>query len=111
MILCEVALGEPRDLLQADYYADKLPTGKHSTKGPWMRLVPLAVTSRLTRVCVCICVHRRCGPHVPHSGHRGHDGGRCQGAHGSSCRGEHPGCKPLLTAACIALRESVVVAR
>jgi hypothetical protein len=33
MILCEVALGTPRDLLQADYYANRLPEGHHSTKG------------------------------------------------------------------------------
>ena len=32
MILCEVALGTPRDLLQADYYADRLPPGTSSTK-------------------------------------------------------------------------------
>lgn len=33
MLLCEVALGTPRDLYFADYYADKLPPGTHSTKG------------------------------------------------------------------------------
>lgn len=33
MILCEVALGEPNEKLYADYYANNLPAGKHSTKG------------------------------------------------------------------------------
>lgn len=33
MILCEVALGKERPLLQADYYADRLPEGHFSTKG------------------------------------------------------------------------------
>jgi len=33
MLLCEVALGKPRDLLQADYNAGSLPPGCHSTKG------------------------------------------------------------------------------
>lgn len=33
MLLCEVALGESRELLQADYNAAKLPAGKISTKG------------------------------------------------------------------------------
>ncbi|GAU96892.1 hypothetical protein RvY_08263-2 [Ramazzottius varieornatus] len=33
MLLCDVALGTPNELLYADYNADKLPTGKHSTKG------------------------------------------------------------------------------
>lgn len=29
----QVALGQTNDLLAADYTADKLPAGKHSTKG------------------------------------------------------------------------------
>jgi poly [ADP-ribose] polymerase len=33
MLLCEVALGEPNELLNADYAANKLPKGKHSVKG------------------------------------------------------------------------------
>jgi len=33
MLLCEVAIGKPRELLQADYYANNLPAGHHSTKG------------------------------------------------------------------------------
>jgi poly [ADP-ribose] polymerase len=33
MILCEVALGNCNDKLQADYYAANLPPNKHSTKG------------------------------------------------------------------------------
>lgn len=33
LLLCEVALGDSRELLDADYQADKLPAGKHSTKG------------------------------------------------------------------------------
>jgi hypothetical protein len=33
MLLCEVALGKPRDLLQSDYHAANLPAGHHSTKG------------------------------------------------------------------------------
>ncbi|XP_033123730.1 poly [ADP-ribose] polymerase 2-like [Anneissia japonica] len=33
MLLCEVALGTPNELLAADYRADKLPHGKHSVKG------------------------------------------------------------------------------
>jgi hypothetical protein len=33
MLLCEVAIGKSRDLLQSDYYADKLPAGCISTKG------------------------------------------------------------------------------
>ena len=33
LLLAEVALGEPRELLNSDYNANKLPTGKHSTKG------------------------------------------------------------------------------
>ena len=33
LLLCEVALGEMNELTQADYNADKLPAGKHSTKG------------------------------------------------------------------------------
>ena len=33
MLLCEVALGKPRDLLQADFHAGNLPAGCHSTKG------------------------------------------------------------------------------
>jgi len=33
MLLCEVALGEMNELLNADYNAANLPPGKHSTKG------------------------------------------------------------------------------
>jgi len=33
LLLCEVALGEMNELLEADYYAHKLPPGKHSVKG------------------------------------------------------------------------------
>eukprot|EP00455_Lapot_gusevi_P051807 TRINITY_DN7810_c0_g1_i2.p1 TRINITY_DN7810_c0_g1~~TRINITY_DN7810_c0_g1_i2.p1 ORF type:complete len:115 (-),score=45.28 TRINITY_DN7810_c0_g1_i2:70-387(-) len=33
MLLCEVALGDTNDLLQADFNASNLPPGKHSTKG------------------------------------------------------------------------------
>ncbi|PHT93271.1 Poly [ADP-ribose] polymerase 2 [Capsicum annuum] len=33
LLLCEVALGDMNELLSADYYADKLPPGKLSTKG------------------------------------------------------------------------------
>lgn len=33
LMLCEVSLGEPKELLNADYNADQLPKGKHSTKG------------------------------------------------------------------------------
>lgn len=33
LLLAEVSLGNERELLESDYYANKLPTGKHSTKG------------------------------------------------------------------------------
>ncbi|XP_068604576.1 poly [ADP-ribose] polymerase 2 [Brachionichthys hirsutus] len=33
LLLCEVALGDCNELLGADYEANKLPAGKHSTKG------------------------------------------------------------------------------
>lgn len=33
LVLAEVALGEMNELQQADFNADKLPTGKNSTKG------------------------------------------------------------------------------
>ncbi|VDN29861.1 unnamed protein product [Gongylonema pulchrum] len=33
LVLAQVALGEMNELLHADYNADKLPAGKHSTKG------------------------------------------------------------------------------
>lgn len=33
LLLCEVALGKPRKLLQSDYNANKLPAGHHSTHG------------------------------------------------------------------------------
>ncbi|XP_058506677.1 poly [ADP-ribose] polymerase 2 [Solea solea] len=33
LLLCEVALGDCHELLDADYAADILPAGKHSTKG------------------------------------------------------------------------------
>ncbi|KAL8613854.1 hypothetical protein ACOMHN_032844 [Nucella lapillus] len=33
MLLCDVSLGNINEKLDADYYADKLPTGKHSVKG------------------------------------------------------------------------------
>ncbi|KAJ8336518.1 hypothetical protein SKAU_G00377380 [Synaphobranchus kaupii] len=33
LLLCEVALGDSNDLVAADHGADKLPAGKHSTKG------------------------------------------------------------------------------
>lgn len=33
LLLCEVALGNPRDLYFSDYYASNLPAGCHSTKG------------------------------------------------------------------------------
>uniref|UniRef100_A0A1A8FAE9 Poly [ADP-ribose] polymerase n=2 Tax=Nothobranchius korthausae TaxID=1143690 RepID=A0A1A8FAE9_9TELE len=33
LLLCEVALGDCHELLDADYEADNLPAGKHSTKG------------------------------------------------------------------------------
>ncbi|XP_061111087.1 poly [ADP-ribose] polymerase 2 [Conger conger] len=33
LLLCEVALGDSNELVDADYDADKLPAGKHSTKG------------------------------------------------------------------------------
>lgn len=33
LMLCQVALGNINEKMQADYNADKLPQGKHSTKG------------------------------------------------------------------------------
>ena len=33
LLMCEVALGEQNELLQANYRADKLPKGKQSVKG------------------------------------------------------------------------------
>ncbi|XP_057713748.1 poly [ADP-ribose] polymerase 2 isoform X2 [Corythoichthys intestinalis] len=33
LLLCEVALGNSNELLNADYHANNLPEGKHSTKG------------------------------------------------------------------------------
>lgn len=33
LLLCEVALGTPRQLKQSDYYASNLPAGRHSTHG------------------------------------------------------------------------------
>jgi Poly(ADP-ribose) polymerase catalytic domain len=33
LLLCEVACGNHNELLQANFYADKLPPGTHSTKG------------------------------------------------------------------------------
>uniref|UniRef100_A0A7N6C155 Poly [ADP-ribose] polymerase n=1 Tax=Anabas testudineus TaxID=64144 RepID=A0A7N6C155_ANATE len=33
LLLCEVALGDSNELLDADYEASNLPSGKHSTKG------------------------------------------------------------------------------
>ncbi|XP_076469842.1 poly [ADP-ribose] polymerase 2-like [Babylonia areolata] len=33
MLLCDVSLGNINEKLDADYYADKLPSGKHSVKG------------------------------------------------------------------------------
>ena len=33
MLLCEVALGDIHELLEADYHANKMPSGKHSVKG------------------------------------------------------------------------------
>ncbi|XP_077381446.1 poly [ADP-ribose] polymerase 2 isoform X2 [Festucalex cinctus] len=33
LLLCEVALGDSNELLDADYNANNLPVGKHSTKG------------------------------------------------------------------------------
>lgn len=33
LLICEVALGTPRDLLHSDYNASNLPAGRHSTKG------------------------------------------------------------------------------
>jgi hypothetical protein len=33
MLLCEVALGGANEKFYADYYANLLPPGKHSTKG------------------------------------------------------------------------------
>ena len=33
LLLCEVALGTPKQLYDADYKAGKLPKGKHSVKG------------------------------------------------------------------------------
>ncbi len=33
LLLCEVALGNMNEKLQADYYASNLPPGKNSTKG------------------------------------------------------------------------------
>uniref|UniRef100_A0A8C4QTR1 Poly [ADP-ribose] polymerase n=1 Tax=Eptatretus burgeri TaxID=7764 RepID=A0A8C4QTR1_EPTBU len=33
LLLSEVALGECQELMAADYHADRLPAGKHSTKG------------------------------------------------------------------------------
>lgn len=33
MLLCDVSLGTINEKLDADYYADKLPSGKHSVKG------------------------------------------------------------------------------
>ena len=33
MLMFQVSLGQSNDLLAADYNADKLPKGKHSTKG------------------------------------------------------------------------------
>lgn len=33
LLLCEVALGDMNEKFQADYYANLLPPGMHSTKG------------------------------------------------------------------------------
>ena len=33
LVLCDVALGQTNDLLAADYSADELLRGKHSTRG------------------------------------------------------------------------------
>ena len=33
MLLCDVALGTPNELIHADFNANRLPAGKHSTKG------------------------------------------------------------------------------
>ena len=33
LLMFQVSLGQSNDLLAADYNADKLPKGKHSTKG------------------------------------------------------------------------------
>ncbi len=33
ILLCEVALGSMQEKYEADYYANELPEGKHSTKG------------------------------------------------------------------------------
>jgi len=33
LLLCDVALGTPRQLKRADYYASNLPSGTHSTHG------------------------------------------------------------------------------
>ena len=33
VILLQVALGKPNELLAADYHGDQLPTGMHSVKG------------------------------------------------------------------------------
>ena len=33
LLLAEVSLGSERELLESDYYANKLPSGRHSTKG------------------------------------------------------------------------------
>ncbi len=51
MLLCEVALGKPRDLLQADYHAASLPAGHHSTKGACMQ----ASASRDELFCNALC--------------------------------------------------------
>ena len=33
MLLCNVAIGEPKELLTSDFNANDLPVGKHSVKG------------------------------------------------------------------------------
>ncbi len=52
MLLCEVALGESRELLQADYNAAKLPAGKLSTKGVGRQQPDPAESIRLDDGCI-----------------------------------------------------------
>ena len=52
LLLAEVSLGEERELLGSDYHADKLPAGKHSTKGVGLNAPDPAQTKSLGDVKV-----------------------------------------------------------
>lgn len=41
ILLCDVALGSMNDKFEADYYANELPEGKHSTRGCGKNAPPL----------------------------------------------------------------------